>query len=214
MSKKKVVDNTLVPLQTLSNLTPDDITSEGAIMIGVYKGNAAFVDLDKQVNQPLVNAEEQYINGILDGREEDYDQQTSALVAAEAVGTSHVEELVVPTTEVWFVQAIVSILPASGGANIVAANWYCSLWNDRVGSLGHGQAFHAADFNFGAGGGTQTDEFGWVSPLWAITNKEQALRLPGGTVLTFVTTNTTAVAAGAVNAVFDVVGYVGKQLVA
>jgi len=222
MGKERMKDMTIDPNRkggmiaqtTISNLSPDDIATQGALVIGNYKGNAAFLDLDKLANQPLVAAEKGHILGILDGREEDYDLQTAGIALAEAVGTSHVTQLTVPTGATWYVSAIISTLPASGGANIIEANWYCSLWTDRLGSLGYGQAFHAAAFNFNVGGGIQYDEFGVVPVLWAATNKEQPLRLPAGTVLTFIATNTTAVAAAAVNATFQVYGYVGKSLVA
>ncbi len=135
-------------------------------------------------------------------------------VAAEAIGTAHVGTLTVPTGELWFVNNIQTTIPASGGANIITANWYCSLWTDRVGALGYGQAFHLAAINFGAGGGAQLDEFSPPGPVWALTNKQVALRLPAGTVLTVVFTNTVAVAAGAVNCLFQVFGWLGKNLVA
>ena len=135
-------------------------------------------------------------------------------MAAEAIGTAHIGTLTVPAGEVWFVNAIESVIPASGGANIIVANWFCSIWTDRVGALGLGQPFHGAGFNFGVGGGTQWDEFGVIPLLWAATNKGGALRLPAGTVLSVIFTNTVAVAAGAVNCLFRVYGYIGKSLVA
>lgn len=213
MGQRQTVNKGIRPA-AITSVTPESVVSTATVPIGNYKGNAAFFDLDKLVNQPLVAAERAHIKGILDGREEDYDLQTVSIAAAEAVGTSHVGQITVPAAAVWFVSAIVCTLPGSGGANIVTGNWYCNLWTDRVGSLGYGQAYHGANFDFGAAGGVQNDEFGWVSPLWAITNKAEPLRLPGGTVLTFIATNTNAVAAGAVNATIQVYGYVGEKLVA
>jgi len=107
------------------------------------------------------------------------------------------------------------VLPPSGGANIIIGNWRCSLWTDRAATPSPaGQAFHAANVNFGFGGGTQWDEFGVIPLLWAAANKPVALRLPAGTVLTFTATNTVAAAAGNVNAIFRIYGYIGKALVA
>ncbi len=220
MGKQNTVEKLgLVRAQTLTTVTPDQVTNRtvgelGTLPIGSYKGSAAFWDLDKAVNQPLIDAERRHILGILDGREEDYDLQTLGIVAAEAIGTAHSATLTVPAGETWFITFISTTLPASGGANIIAANWFCSLWTDRVGALGNGQAFHAAAVDFGAGGGNQLDEFTAAGPVWANTNKDVALRAPAGTVFTVIFTNTIAVAAGAVNATFQVFGYLGKPLVA
>jgi hypothetical protein len=217
---QKLVDKTISPLQ-LTTLTPASVTQGratntwGVIPIGNYKGAAAFFDLDKMVNQPLVWAEQQHILGILDGREEDYDLQTLATIAAEAIGTIHTAQLTVPAGVVWFLNAVEMVVPASGGANAITANWRCSLWTDRaLVPSPNGQAFLATDFNPGVGGGTQWDEFGAIPLLWAATNKPQTLRLPAGTVLTVSFTNTLAVAAAAVNCLFRVYGYIGKLLVA
>jgi len=217
---QKLVDKTISPLQ-LTTLTPASVTQGratntwGVIPIGNYKGAAAFLDLDKLANQPLVLAEQLHILGILDGREEDYDLQTITTVLAEAIGTIHTAQLTVPAGVVWFLNAVEMVVPVSGGANAYTANWRCSLWPDRaLVPSPNGQAFLAADFNPGVGGGTQWDEFGVVPLLWAATNKPQTLRLPGGTVLTVSFTNTLAVAAAAVNCLFRVYGYIGKALVA
>ncbi len=221
MGKDRLVDKLIIPqevspLQTLSGLTVAQALERGLgiYLLGGYKGQSAFVDFDKLVNQPLVLTEKSHILGILDGREEDYDLQTQAVTLAEAVGTPHTATLVVPSGEVWFVNAIETVVPASGGGNIVTANWRCSLWTDRVAAAAAGQAFHGADVNFGVGGGTQWDEFGVIPLLWAATNKPETLRLPAGTILTVTFTNTVAVAAGTVNCIFRVYGYAGKALVA
>lgn len=220
MSRDRVVDKAINPLQ-LTNLTPAAVTGGraantwGVIPIGAYKGAAAFFDLDKLANQPLVWAEQQHILGILDGREEDYDLQTITTILNEAIGTVHTAQLTVPAGVVWFLNAVESVVPASGGANAYSANWRCSLWTDRAAvPNANGQAFLAADFNPGVGGGTQWDEFGVIPILWAVTNKQVLLRLPAGTVLTVTFTNTLAVAAAAVNCIFRVYGYIGKALVA
>ncbi|MFW6125484.1 MAG: hypothetical protein ACOC58_00100 [Chloroflexota bacterium] len=215
MGEQRVKDKTITPLTSIVNLGPSEVSARGlgAVSIGVYKGNAAFWDLDKAVVQPLVEAERLHILGILDGREEDYDLQTLAVAAAEAIGTAHTAKLTVPTGEVWFLNAVETVIPASGGANIITANWYCGLWTDRLGALGYGQPFHGAALDFGVGGGTQWDEFTEPANWWAATNKPQALRLPAGAELTVVFTNTTAVAAAAVNCIFRVYGWIGKTLV-
>ena len=220
--RQKLVDKTIVPqevgaLQTLTGLTVAQALQErlGVYLLGGYKGQTVFVDLDKLVNQPMVWAEQQHILGILDGREEDYDLQTLTTTLAEAIGTVHTAQLTVPAGVVWFLNAVELVVPASGGANAYTANWRNSLWTDRAATPSDaGQAFRAADFNPGVGGGTQWDEFGQIPLLWAPTNKPVSLRLPAGTVLTFSFTNTLAVAAAAVNCIARVYGYVGKLLVA
>ena len=212
---------TMSPLQVAYNLTPLLATagrsagSLGVVPIGSYRGGVAFWDLDLAVRQPLVWAEQQHILGILDGREEDYDLQTLAIVAAEAALTPHTGTLTVPAGLVYYLNAVEMVLPGSGGANIITGNWRCSLWTDRAATPSPaGQAFHAVDVAFGVGGGTQWDEFGVIPLLWAPTNKPVALRLPAGTVLTFTAINTVAPAAANVNAIFRVYGYIGKALVA
>ena len=217
---QKLVDKSISPLQ-LTSLTPASVTQGraanqwGIIPIGAYKGAAAFFDLDKMANQPLVWAEQQHILGILDGREEDYDLQTLATIAAEAIGTVHTAQLTVPAGVVWFLNAVELVVPASGGGNAITANWRCSLWPDRsLVPCPNGQAFHPADYNPGAGGGTQWDEFGVICLAWAVDNKQSLLRLPAGAVLTVTFTNTLAVAAAAVNCIFRVYGFIGKLLVA
>lgn len=225
MGKQRVIEKRdmriVSPMQTITSLTPGNVTegrnagSLGVIPIGVYKGDAAFWDLDKAVNQPLVFAEQQHILGILDGREEDYDLQTLAVALNEPVGTVHTAQLVVPTDEVWYLNAVETVVPASGGGNTITANWRCSLWTDRsVTPNVNGQAFHPADYNPGAGGGTQWDEFGMICIAWAVDNKQSLLRLPASAVLTVTFTNTLVIAAAAVNCIFRVWGFVGKQLVA
>lgn len=213
--KQRVVDKTIRPFTTLSTVSPMDVIKNalqsGVLPIGDYKGVPAFWDLDKAVIQPLVLAEQLHILGIIDGRTEDTDLQTQAVTAAEAITTVHTATLTVPAAEVWFINAVENVIPASGGANIVTVNWRCSLWPDSVSTAG--QAFHVADVNLGVGGGTQWDEFGVIPLLWAATNKPVALRLPGGTILTFTFTNTVAVAAATVNCISRIYGYKGKKLV-
>lgn len=218
---RKLIDKVVRPQTSLVSLTPSAVTGGirrdqlGVLMIGAYKGAAAFFDLDKLANQPLVWAEQQHILGVLDGREENYDLQTITSVLAEGIGTVHTETLTVPAGVVWFLNAVEIVVPASGGANAFTANWRCSLWTDRAAvPSAAGQAFHAADYAPGVGGGTQWDEFGVIPLLWAANNKPATLRLPAGAVLSVSFTNTLAVAAAVVNCLFRVYGYIGKLLVA
>ncbi len=221
MGKQRKADKTIRPLTTLTNLTPATVTGGvainalGRLPIGVYKGAAAFWDLDKAVNQPLVQAEQQHILGILSGREAAYDLVNIAIAAADPIGTSHTGTITVPTGELWFVNAVEGYSPANGAGAQVGFNWYCSLWTDRVGALGHGQAFHGAEqvsaINTAQ---TITDDFHYVGAVWAVTNKPVMLRLPAGTVLTAIFTTRGGATVPATPCTFSVFGYMGKILVA
>ena len=207
------------PLTSLSSLTPGQVipnaTTAGVIPIGNYKGVAAFWDLDKANNQPLVVAEQQHILGILDGREEDYDLQTLGIVLAEAIGTAHTAALTVPAGEVWFINSVLMTHAGTGGASAITGNWYCSLWTDRVGALGLGQPYHAAVINPGAGAAmAQVDDFWTTAPILGVGNKAVLLRAPAGTVFTVIFTTQIAVAALAINCTFQLLGHLGKPLVA
>ncbi len=220
MGRQKLADKTIRPLTTLTNLTPASVTggintnSLGRLPIGVYKGAAAFWDLDKAVNQPLVTAEQQYIVGLLSGREEDYDLQTAGIVLAEVIGTAHTLQLTVPAGELWYVTGIETTVPASAGVSQYGTNWFCDLWTDRVGALGFGQPFWGAEQLHAAGGGNTFDEFGVVPVAFAVSNKPVALRAPAGTVFTFIATTRTLACDLAINITFQVWGYLGNLLVA
>ncbi len=221
MGQERLTDKTIRPATTVAySLSPANAVesrargSLGVLPIGYYKGEPRFWDLDLAVNQPNVWAEQQHILGMLDGREEDHDLQTLAITLAEAIGTTHSAALTVPTGEVWYITGVEGIIPASGGANIIDFNWRCSLWPDRVATPNvAGQTRHAVNVNFGAGGGTQFDEFGVLAVWWVLTNKPVALRLPAGESVACTFTNTGVVAAATVNCLFRLNGYIGKTLV-
>lgn len=213
---KKIVDKTIDPIRAMQagNLTTAQAQQmfNGVMPVGDYKGVASIWDLDKAVKQPLALAEQLHVLGVLNGGTEDFDKQTVAV--AVAVG-AYTGTLVVPAGQVWYLTAIESILPPSAGVNVISGNWYCSLWPDPAETPSPlGQPFHATAFDFGAGGGTQFDEFSSPAVWWVITNKPYPIRLPGGTVLTFVATNVgVAALAAAVSAVFNLYGFIGKALV-
>ena len=235
MGKRKVVDKTIRPTTTLTSLTPALVTAGqnqgllGNIPIGVYKGSAAFWDLDLAVNQPNVLAEQQHILGILSGREAGYDLVTVTAAAAAAAGTLLSGSLTVPTGELWYVNAISMICPGDATAGFTL-NWYCDLWTDRVGALGFGQPFHgpvhalagavdagnALATHVAPGGGAinQLDEFGPIATAWNIANKVPVLRLPPGTIITFTVLPDTAAVTVATACTLGVFGAVGKALVA
>jgi len=221
MGEKKLVDKAIRPMTSLTNLTPAMVTGGqnvgllGSLPIGYYKGSAAFWDLNLAVNEPNVQAEWQHILGILDGREEDYDLQTVSLAALAATGTTATGTLTVPTGEVWYVSTVELFSPALGAGCQVGANWYCSMWTDRVGSLGHGQPYHAAEQLSGLNAAqTVTDDFWYTAPILGVGNKATMLRLPAGTVLTATFAVRTLAAVNTIACTMIVRGSIGKPLVA
>lgn len=210
--KDVIRDRGMKPL-TVTNSTPADLVRGGVgfVPIGYFRGGLAFWDLDKQVNQPLVDAERKHILGILDGREEGYDLKTLTVIALENAGTSHSGTLTVPVGQVWYINAVRMLIPASGGGNTVTGNWRCSLWADRGANPSTaGQAFHPVDL---AGPVVQRDEFGWTANIFTTHNKQEALRLPALSSITFVVTNTVLAAAATVTATLMLRGYIGKTLI-
>jgi hypothetical protein len=221
MGKQKTQDKgvRLSALQTTTTLTPAMVTGGvpvnqlGFLPLGEYKGEVRFFDLDLLVNEPLVLAEQLHILGLLDGREEDYDLQTLTIPNAAAIGAQVTSDIEVPSGEVWFISALEMVLPADAGGT-PTMNWHCDLWTDRsVTPSTYGQPFHAAAVSFSPGGGTQWDEFTYPGNWWAATNKQCPLRLPAGKKITFVVTNTVAVATAAMTCIGRVYGWIGKKLV-
>jgi hypothetical protein len=225
MGRQKLVDKTIVPQeegimpQQLAGLTPGVALQQrlGFYPLGGYKGQSVFFDLDKLVNEPLVDAEMKHILGILDGREEDYDLQTLTPVVADPIGTAYSGSLTVPSGQVWYLNAVRTILNTTAAAQGLVGNWRCSLWPSRAATpVEAGQAFHPAAGLVQAAGGTTTwlDEFGPIATAWLITNKVPLLRLPAGAVITFTLVTTTAIVDLAVANTLQLYGFVGKKLVA
>ncbi|MBA7506500.1 hypothetical protein ES706_05191 [subsurface metagenome] len=225
MGKERVVNKAVSQQDVVRALMAGDITFaqaqamyNGVIPIGDYLGAAAALDIDLLVKQPLVHAELQHILGILDGREEGYDLVTLTTVvgATSPIGTVLTGTLTVPAGEVWFINAVQTVVNAVGAANGLVGNWRCSLWTDRaVTPAPAGQAFHPAAGLVAAAGATLTtlDEFGPIATAWLITNKVPLLRLPGGAVITFTLVTTTAQVDVATASTLGLYGAIGKPLV-
>ncbi len=235
MGKDRLKDKTIRPLTTLTNLTPGMVTAGlninalGRLPMGNYKGAVAFWDLDKAVNQPLVQAEPAYIDGILSGREAGYDLVTVTIAAAAIATTRGSGAITVPTGELWYVNAISMSCPGDAVAGFTM-NWHVDFWTDRVGALGFGQPFHSPAHalanavdptnvlttHVAPGGGAinHLDEFGPIATAWNIANKVPLLRLPAGTVITFTVLTDTGAAAVATACTLGVFGAMGKILVA
>jgi len=227
VGQDRLVDNankTIHPLAVPTSLSPLHVTNRvtsdlGFLPIGVYKGQAAFWDLDKAVNQPLVEAEQQHILGILDGREADYDLLTLTTVvgATSPIGTVLTDTLTVPAGLVFFISGVLTNVNAVGAANGLVGNWRCSLWPSREDPAhSAGQSFHPAAGLIAAAGAltTTADEFGPWAPALALGNKVPLLRLPAGAKITFTVTTTTAQVNVATASTLQLFGTVGKLLVA
>jgi len=229
MGAKVIVDKTnrIVPLSTVGSLTPNsfvvsatNIAAYGALVMGNYKGALAFLDLNKLGNEPLVHAEQQYIAGILNGREEGYDLRTITIPAASPVGTALTGSLIVPAGPPLYINAVQMFVPFDVTAG-VTVNWNCSLWTDRAATpSAFGQPFRTlaqalAATNCPAGGPNlnNLDEFGPVATAWAVTNKVPLLRLTPGAVITFTVLTDTAISTAAMACTLSLHGAVGKVLV-
>jgi len=220
MGKDKIKDMGIRPLTTLTNLTPAMVTvgqavgALGDLPIGVYKGAAAFFDLDKLANQPLVAAEQLHILGNLDGATEDYDLQTIT-VGAIVAGTVVTETLTVPTGEVWYINGVVGTCVADLTGTIVY-NWRCSLFPDAAGNV-LGGVYHTnwLATPVGVAPLLGSDEFSAIATVFAIGNKPVLLRLPAGTTISGELMNAAgAAAATTVTGTFQLFGFIGRTLVA
>lgn len=227
MGEKRLVSKVVTQQDIVKALMAGDITFaqaqamyNGVIPIGDYKGAAAALDVDLLVKQPLVHAEGLHVLGILDGREEDYDLQTITIPNGAGINAAVAESLTVPIDEVWFILAMELFTPADVGGT-PAINWHNSLWTDRAATPSiYGQPYHLVPLSNTPFGQTVWEEFhsaapwmGGPEPGAPPTNKLYPLRLPGGTVLTFVAINLTALATGNMACTAKLYGYIGKALV-
>ncbi len=223
MGKQKLVDKTIKPqevgaLQTLAGLSVAQALQNrlGAYLIGGYKGQSTFVDLDKLVNEPLVNVEQQHILGILNGGVDGHDLITVGIGLGSPIGTAQVDSITVPAGQVWYLNALHMFLEADATAGLVG-NWSCSLWPDRAAVPNPaGQPFHAVGVPCAAAGPDvdNWDEFGPWTTVLAVTNKVPLLRLPAGSVITFSVVTNTAGATADLECTLALHGFIGKRLVA
>jgi len=133
MSKQRVVDKTITPLQVASNLAPTDFVfkpgtlGEAVLPIGKYKGGVAFWDLDKAVNQPLVLVEKAHALDKLDDR----DMVDVKIGAGAAAGSPGRDKHTVPAGKVQFINRLVVNAPApDGGGAYLSVNIRISIWPD------------------------------------------------------------------------------------
>jgi len=214
--KQRLANKAISPAELIKALQAGSITItqamqmySGVIPIGDYKGLAAVFDIDKQVVQPLVWAEQLHILGNLDGATEDVDLQTIT-VPAGALATSVVSEtLTVPDGEVWFINAVVGTCLADATGTIVY-NWRCSLF--PLEGVPLGALYHTAWLPTPLG--PQFDEFSAIATLFAVGNKPVPLRLPAGESITGSLMNAAgAAAATGVAGTLQLFGWKGKPLI-
>jgi hypothetical protein len=208
----------LKAMQTAVTVTPSAVLDRnfsnwGVMPVGIYKGAAAFYDLDKQVNQPLVSAEAKYILGILDGRKEDVDLQTLVLPSGAAAPDNVVAVFEVPAGEVWFINSIVATSPADNVGRAML-NWQCSLWADYATTPdAAGLPFYAAAVG-AVGGLTSTAYFG-ANVLYTVAKGiPELLRLPAGATITVTATAAVGILGADLTSTVKLYGYRGKALVA
>lgn len=232
MGQDRLVDKSNKPVHPLSvptALNPIHVTNRasadlGTLPIGIYRGQAAFWDLDKAVNLPLVNAEKAHILGILDGREEDYDHLRIVIPDGSAVGYSAGATLTVPSGLVFFIHSVRIQNDAAYGSATINLNWRCSLWPSREDPVNeHGQSFYENPKVSAAGAAQDhftlfyTGAINSTVPVTAtqLEYKDVSLRLPAGTKIRFTASVTTA-AVDTDDATCDLslYGYVGRLLVA
>ncbi len=124
MGKQRVVDKTISPLQVLQALQAGTLTIAqaqamytGVMPVGDYKGLAAILDLDLLVNQPLILAEKQWAEDILDSRNAvaTVSIPIGTVVGAVVVGVAPAGVITVPADEVWYCTAWGVVIPVTVG---------------------------------------------------------------------------------------------------
>ena len=206
MGKQKVVDKTISPMQVgLTTLTPAAVTGGravntlGVIPVGNYKGVAAFIDLDKLVNQPLVLAEKAYALDRLDSRD-GINVTVPNLTALAAIITG---EIAVPAGEVWYLNRLSVVCPAADATGTASFNILVSSFPKTA--AGGDKPYLPANVT-AMGANTDCD-------LPAQGQLGEELRLVGGDKLTLQLTVTVAFTADKVFRL-NVWGRKGKPLVA
>ena len=218
MGQQNLVNKTINPLQ-LTSLTPAAVTGGtpvnqlGFIPIGNYKGAAAFFDLNLLVNEPLIWAEKQWTQDIVDTR--------NGFVAITVpigtlVGASVTGNITVPAGEIWYLgthRLLIHQAAAltAGGlvVNFLVSSFPKTLAGADKAYLDAERALARTQAQIAAGDFDLTTQFQAGDELGV------PLRLVGGDVLTLVATVATAATVGATITVdLTVYGRVGKSLVA
>lgn len=132
MGKQKLVDKSItpqaegvMPLQ-VSGLSVAQALNQGfgVYLLGGYKGETAFVDLDKLVNQPLILAEKAYCLDRIDSRK----KVTVTVESGAEVGDVKSGQIAVPAGEVWYLNRLGITCPAAGADGTVGFTILVSPW--------------------------------------------------------------------------------------
>ena len=132
MGKQKLVDKTIVPQeagpmpQQIAGLTVAQALQQrlGVYLLGGYKGQTVFTDLDKLVNEPLALVEGIYSLDRLDAR----DVITATFPITSPIGTVVTGQLVVPAGELWLLNRINLVRALMGAGEIAQINFRISAW--------------------------------------------------------------------------------------
>ncbi len=202
--RQKPVDKGVYPLQ-LTNVTPAALTpaKPGVVPIGNYKGAAAFWDLDKAVNQPLVLVEKAHALDNLDDR----NVVDVKIGAGAAIGATGRDKHTVPAGKVQFINRLVVSAPAAdGGGAFLSVNVRVSIWPDPATTPdADGKTYWTTDKE---PKGTPV-----TLDLPAQGELGEELRLPAGSSITLVATVKTAALAADTTATLIPYGRVANALV-
>ena len=218
MGQQNLVNKTINPLQ-LTSLTPAAVTGGtpvnqlGFIPIGNYKGAAAFFDLNLLVNEPLIWAEKQWTQDIVDSRN---GFVTIVVPIGTLAGASVTGTITVPAGAIWYLgthRLLIHQAAAltAGGlvVNFLVSSFPKTLAGADKAYLDAERALARTQAQIAAGDFDLTTQFQAGDELGV------PLRLVGGDVLTLVATVATAATVGAAITVdLTVYGRVGKSLVA
>jgi len=216
--RQKLVDKTIVPQeaglmpQQLSGMTPAQAlqNSLGVYLLGGYKGQTAFTDLDKLVNEPLALVEGIYSLDRLDAR----DVITATLPITSVIGTVVTDQLVVPAGELWLLNRVNLVRALMGAGEIAQINFRISAWqfpDVRAGATinPNGRTYLAATLN-------ATDAIAIDADIDLPAQGELGadLRLKAGDVITLEVTLAGAIAAAARDVTLTPFGRKIRRLVA
>ncbi len=132
MGKERLVDKTVAPQEVMPQQVAGMTIAQAlqnrlaSYLIGGYKGQAAFLDLDKLVNEPLAAVEGIYTLDKIDARDVITATLPIGAVPADGVIT---DQLVVPAGELWILTQLTVACPVTAVAGeIISANFRFSQW--------------------------------------------------------------------------------------
>ena len=210
MGRQKLVDKTILPQETgpmpqqLAGLTVAQALQNrlGVYILGGYKGQTVFADLDKLVNQPLVLAEKSYALDRIDSR----NGVNAVVPLAAAVGDAvPAGEIVVPAGEVWYINRLSVSCPVPDGVGTCSYNILVSSFPKTA--AGGDKPYLPAN---AADPGAAWDDY----DLPAQGELGEELRLVGGEKLSLALTITAGPFAAITNYRLNIWGRKGKLLVA